>query len=125
MTNRVVLCFPLLLLINISAVFARFPDALLKLQHSLALKKDELSETGYPIHHEASVNLTRRTLTRFANREVDRESRCISLHCLPLVISTAEFHVNGTSIPHVNFDVGDSWAGLLPISPDPHETRKV
>src|SRR6266404_5530719 len=44
--------------------------------------------------------------------------------CL-LIISAAEFHVKGTSIPHVDFDVGDSWSGLLPISADPHETRKV
>ncbi|KAH9997012.1 Alpha/Beta hydrolase protein, partial [Russula vinacea] len=36
-----------------------------------------------------------------------------------------EFHVDGTKIPLVDFDVGDSWAGLLPISSDPHETRKL
>jgi len=27
-----------------------------------------------------------------------------------------EFSVNGTSIPEVDFDVGESYAGLLPIS---------
>ncbi|KAN0139502.1 Alpha/Beta hydrolase fold [Lactarius tabidus] len=43
----------------------------------------------------------------------------------PSVISAAGFHVNGASIPHVNFDVGDSWSGLLPISADPDETRKL
>jgi carboxypeptidase D len=37
----------------------------------------------------------------------------------------AQFHVDGTSIPDVNFDVGDSWAGLLPISGDPNETREL
>ncbi|KAI9449078.1 alpha/beta-hydrolase [Lactarius psammicola] len=105
--TRVALCLPLLLLISTSAVLARFPNALLRLQHSLASKKDELPETLSPIHHEASINLTRRTSRRFANRKVDR------------------FHVKGTSIPHVNFDVGDSWSGLLPISADPHETRKL
>ncbi|KAH9046623.1 Alpha/Beta hydrolase protein [Lactarius hengduanensis] len=105
--TRVAPCLPLLLLISISAVFARFPDALLRLQHSLASKKDEFLETRLPIHHEAGVNLTHRALRRFANRKVDR------------------FHVKGTSIPHVNFDVGDSWSGLLPISADPYETRKL
>ncbi|KAH9028743.1 Alpha/Beta hydrolase protein [Lactarius pseudohatsudake] len=93
--TRVAPCLPLLLLISISAVFARFPDALLRLQHSLASKKDEFLETRLPIHHEAGVNLTHRALRRFANRKVDR------------------FHVKGTSIPHVNFDVGDSWSGPL------------
>jgi hypothetical protein len=39
--------------------------------------------------------------------------------------SVAEFYVNGTKIPLVDFDVGDSWAGLLPISSHANETRKV
>lgn len=33
--------------------------------------------------------------------------------------------VDGTKIPDVNFDVGESYAGLLPISLDPNETRKL
>lgn len=36
-----------------------------------------------------------------------------------------EFFVDGTSIPEVSFDVGPSWAGLLPISNAANETRKV
>ncbi|USP74949.1 serine carboxypeptidase [Curvularia clavata] len=38
---------------------------------------------------------------------------------------TKPFSVNGTGIPEVDFDVGESYAGLLPISDDPHETRKL
>jgi hypothetical protein len=37
----------------------------------------------------------------------------------------SEFWVNGTSIPFVDWDVGPSWAGLLPISSAANETRKV
>ena len=37
----------------------------------------------------------------------------------------AEFYVDGTTIPEVDWDVGPSWAGLLPISGDKGETRKV
>lgn len=40
-------------------------------------------------------------------------------------IDDAEFYVDGTTIPEVSFDVGPSWAGLLPISSDANETRKV
>jgi carboxypeptidase D len=36
-----------------------------------------------------------------------------------------EFLVDGTKIPKVNFDAGPSWAGLLPISGAPDETRKL
>lgn len=32
-------------------------------------------------------------------------------------LDAAEFFVNGTSIPDVDFDVGPSFAGLLPIGP--------
>ncbi|KAG7090999.1 hypothetical protein E1B28_010066 [Marasmius oreades] len=36
-----------------------------------------------------------------------------------------QFFVDGTKIPEVNFDAGPSWSGLMPISGDPHETRKL
>ena len=36
-----------------------------------------------------------------------------------------EFVVNGTGIPDVPFDVGESYAGLLPISSAPDETREL
>ncbi|KAF8876000.1 alpha/beta-hydrolase [Infundibulicybe gibba] len=37
----------------------------------------------------------------------------------------SQFWVNGTNIPEVDFDIGPSWSGLLPISSDPNETRKL
>ncbi|CCM06577.1 uncharacterized protein FIBRA_08855 [Fibroporia radiculosa] len=37
----------------------------------------------------------------------------------------SEFYVDGSTIPLVNWDAGPSWAGLLPISSDPDETRKL
>ncbi|KAF7321520.1 Carboxypeptidase [Mycena kentingensis (nom. inval.)] len=36
-----------------------------------------------------------------------------------------KFFVDGTTIPNVNFDAGPSYAGLMPISADPNETRKL
>ncbi|KAK1230491.1 hypothetical protein PQX77_006419 [Marasmius sp. AFHP31] len=36
-----------------------------------------------------------------------------------------DFFVDGTKIPEVNFDAGPSWSGLMPISSDPNETRKL
>ncbi|KAL5520959.1 hypothetical protein ACEPAF_2962 [Sanghuangporus sanghuang] len=36
-----------------------------------------------------------------------------------------QFFVDGTTIPDVNFDAGPSWAGLMPISNAPNETRKL
>ena len=41
-----------------------------------------------------------------------------------LTVAT-EFFVDGSRIPQVDFDVGPSWAGLLPISSAKNETRKV
>ncbi|KAI0773570.1 alpha/beta-hydrolase [Fomes fomentarius] len=37
----------------------------------------------------------------------------------------SEFYVDGTTIPDVDWDVGPSWSGLLPISSDPNESRKL
>lgn len=39
--------------------------------------------------------------------------------------NSEKFVVNGTAIPEVKFDVGESYAGLLPISQDPKEERKL
>ncbi|KAF8335897.1 alpha/beta-hydrolase [Cantharellus anzutake] len=36
-----------------------------------------------------------------------------------------DYHVDGKKIPDVDFDVGPSWAGLMPISSDKNETRKL
>jgi carboxypeptidase D len=38
---------------------------------------------------------------------------------------TEPFSVNGTNFPEVPFDIGESYAGLLPVSDDPAETRKL
>ena len=41
-----------------------------------------------------------------------------------LIIST-EFAVDGKGIPDVDFDVGESYAGLLPISSDPKDENNL
>ncbi|KAH8656844.1 Alpha/Beta hydrolase protein [Ilyonectria robusta] len=38
---------------------------------------------------------------------------------------TKKFVVNGTGIPDVPFDIGESYAGLLPISQSKHEKREL
>ena len=40
-------------------------------------------------------------------------------------MNPTEFAVDGTKIPDVAFDIGESYAGLLPISADPDESRKL
>ncbi|KAH0586845.1 Serine-type carboxypeptidase F [Termitomyces sp. J132] len=37
----------------------------------------------------------------------------------------SEFYVDGTTIPEVDWDIGPSWSGLLPISANSNETRKL
>jgi hypothetical protein len=47
----------------------------------------------------------------------------LSLEQAPLTY--LEFVVNGAAIPEVNFDIGESYAGLLPISSKANETSKL
>jgi hypothetical protein len=42
-----------------------------------------------------------------------------------LFVIVTDFYVNGTTIPDVDFDVGPSWAGLLPISNATNESRQL
>ncbi|KAL9060436.1 MAG: hypothetical protein Q9162_000609 [Coniocarpon cinnabarinum] len=39
--------------------------------------------------------------------------------------NSQKFVVDGTAIPEVGFDIGESYAGLLPISSDPNESRQL
>ncbi|MCJ1311898.1 hypothetical protein MMC25_005571 [Agyrium rufum] len=39
--------------------------------------------------------------------------------------NTSKFAVDGTAIPDVDFDIGESYAGLLPISDNPKETSEL
>lgn len=39
--------------------------------------------------------------------------------------NTAPYAVNGTSLPDTDFDIGESYAGLLPISGAANETREL
>ncbi|KAG4428662.1 hypothetical protein IFR05_015850 [Cadophora sp. M221] len=41
-----------------------------------------------------------------------------------LTESTAKYSVNGTGIPDVDFDVGESYAGLMPISKEANESSQ-
>ncbi|OBZ66575.1 Carboxypeptidase cpdS [Grifola frondosa] len=52
-----------------------------------------------------------------------RERRCEEYHLHQPRAS--DFYVDGASIPEVDFDVGPSWSGLLPISGNPGETRQL
>lgn len=42
-----------------------------------------------------------------------------------LTNSTSKYAVNGTAIPEVDFDIGESYAGLMPISSAPNETSQL
>ncbi|KJR84498.1 carboxypeptidase D [Sporothrix schenckii 1099-18] len=39
--------------------------------------------------------------------------------------NTSSFSVNGTGIPDVHFDIGESYAGSLPLSSDPNDTNQL
>lgn len=49
---------------------------------------------------------------------VKREGKWI----IPPNVNTTKYFVDGTKIPEVNFDIGESYAGLMPISSDPNGT---
>ncbi|KAH7305272.1 serine carboxypeptidase [Stachybotrys elegans] len=71
-----------------------------------------------PLRHDVVVE-RRSTGQQFKTPEIrDRASRF-------LTDKTEKFAVNGSGIPEVDFDIGESYAGLLPISDDPEESRKL
>jgi carboxypeptidase D len=69
--------------------------------HARQLEAAKRWHTTAPVRREAVKNIT------FSNPKA------------------SEFFVNGSAIPDVDFDVGPSWSGLLPISGDENETREL
>ena len=55
----------------------------------------------------------------FTKRRLDKRSSYY------LNNATQQFVVNGSAIPDVDFDVGESYAGLLPVSSAANETKKL
>ena len=50
---------------------------------------------------------------------------CQPPHDAALTVVFPDFAVNGTGIPDVDFDVGESYAGHLPITSDPDGEDKL
>jgi carboxypeptidase D len=63
---------------------------------------------------------------RFAN---DNTTSKFSLPSISAVVSwltgVIEFAVNGTGVPDVDFDVGESYSGYLPISDNPDDKNEL
>lgn len=98
------------------------------------MRKDELKQRQLEAAKRFNAPVGRRATSpgvkniTFANPKAAGES-CFSSEtqrdtdgCHTLLL---EFLVNGTAIPEVDFDIGLSWAGLLPISDKANESRQV
>jgi hypothetical protein len=115
----------LLLLLGFPALVAAFTLSTSR-QRSTAQHQARLPGRRSESGAKRDFNAIRRDPNRFANPNAASELRPFKLFTFwVLSASVAEFHVNGTKIPLVDFDVGDSWAGLLPISSHANETREV
>ena len=70
-----------------------------------------------------------KTLSKPAPQIAPRHGR--NLNAVPQInrrssgVNASKFAVDGTKIPDVPFDIGESYAGLLPISSQTNETRKL
>ena len=80
-----------------------------------------------PTFVSASTRTTAPKNITFSNPKASRMwlSLRISLESSCKADFGVEFYVDGKTIPEVDFDVGPSWSGLLPISGNKNETRKV
>jgi carboxypeptidase D len=61
----------------------------------------------------------------FSNSKAARACAKVELPCVAPSDELPDFYVDGGTIPLVNFDVGPSWSGLIPISSAANEERKV
>jgi carboxypeptidase D len=69
--------------------------------------------------HKAPI--TRRSPPTISERDESQTPPCYGGPCsnstiIPQTAATAKFAVNGSAIPDVDWDIGESYAGLLPVS---------
>jgi carboxypeptidase D len=79
-----------------------------------------------PRHVGKNINLPKPQPRSISSYQPGREKREES-YIIPQNANTTKFAVNGTAgaIPFVDFDIGESYAGLLPISEKANETSEL
>ncbi|KAL0580210.1 hypothetical protein V5O48_001803 [Marasmius crinis-equi] len=85
----------------------------------------QMSKTELHAHQKAAVERLRSGSPAFNRAPNPLEKRAEVKNITFSNPKASEFFVDGTSIPEVDFDVGPSWSGLIPISSNANETRKL
>jgi hypothetical protein len=105
----------LLISLFLTTIFAKHPTDIFKRAKQLQQRsRDGLSSPPHEL----------------VRRDDDKDKDKDKAHPPPtpnkfLTEKTKEFAVNGSGIPLVDFDVGTSYSGLIPISGDEDESRKL
>ena len=86
--------------------------------------KNSVIERRVPGQSFVNEQLQKRA-SQYLNENSKSRHSIFPLHVLFILMIESEFVVDGTKIPDVPFDVGESYAGLLPISTAKNETRKL
>ncbi|KAI0951764.1 hypothetical protein AcV7_007768 [Taiwanofungus camphoratus] len=90
-------------------------------KHELRAHQSEASKRWTPQRRANSGSGTVKNVTFINPRASGKHIR--STWSIKVINGIVEFYVDGSSIPLVDFDVGPSWSGLLPISNRRDETR--
>lgn len=62
---------------------------------------------------------------RKVSRQLESSGHSFKLFVTTLANTLSEFAVNGTGLPNVDFDVGESYAGSLPITENVNDTNQL
>ncbi|KAH6674188.1 Alpha/Beta hydrolase protein [Halenospora varia] len=79
--------------------------------------------SGRSLKHVGMKDKPRQHARREPQMQPEKPRRATSSQYL--TNSTSKYAVNGTAIPEVDFDIGESYAGLMPISSAPNETSQL
>ncbi|KAI2618116.1 alpha/beta-hydrolase [Hypoxylon sp. NC1633] len=98
----------------------------LKLASALLLSATSVIEARRSFQHVGKKDLDRKSA---AQNNHDYLTHYLATRQVPAPKfandNTTKFSVNGTGIPDVDFDVGESYAGYLPISSAPNDTNEL
>lgn len=115
-------------LTSLSALLCATSVAALNPAERLARRVQKLPKTPVIEKREASQSFQDSRLQKRASPYLNantESTQATEPYLNAMTDDESEFVVNGTGIPDVPFDIGESYAGLLPISETAGETREL
>ncbi|KAG8529478.1 uncharacterized protein KY384_006115 [Bacidia gigantensis] len=107
---------------------SNLPDSTRAIENRLVGNTDRVSKVSIDLPTRSAAHVGKKLQNappRIISRQTGEQQSYAQVERRAPTENASKFSVDGTGIPDVPFDIGESYAGLLPISSDSNETRQL